>query len=63
MTRFSERHEAYYRSTCDQTVHFPPVDSGEPLSLHFVKNEMVNVEYSYKVGSRNPSSDYAPTLQ
>lgn len=38
------RHEAYYRSTCDQTVTFPL----DGLSIHFENDELVHIEYSYK---------------
>ncbi|KAL1919392.1 uncharacterized protein VTP21DRAFT_2085 [Calcarisporiella thermophila] len=36
------RHEAYYRSLCDQTL------SHKDQTFHIAKNEMINVEYSYK---------------
>ncbi|KZT44446.1 hypothetical protein SISSUDRAFT_1038961 [Sistotremastrum suecicum HHB10207 ss-3] len=44
-----KRHEAYYRSTCDQTIHVPPVgDDDKPVSVPFSKDELIHVEYSYK---------------
>jgi uncharacterized SAM-dependent methyltransferase len=46
------RHEAHYRSACDQTIEFPSTDGGEALSVHFEKNELVHVEYSHKASSR-----------
>ncbi|KAH9931672.1 histidine-specific methyltransferase [Epithele typhae] len=43
------RHEAYYRSTCDQTV----VDPGSKASFPFVKGELVRVEVSNKFSERD----------
>lgn len=39
------RHEAYYRSTCDQTV----VDPETKAHFPFVKDELIRVEVSHKV--------------
>ena len=39
------RHEAYYKSTCDQTVIDPVTEAHFP----FVKDELVRVEISNKV--------------
>ncbi|KAI0365693.1 DUF323 domain-containing protein [Pilatotrama ljubarskyi] len=43
------RHEAYYRSTCDQTV----VDPETKAEFPFVKDELVRVEVSYKFSERD----------
>ncbi|CDO77155.1 hypothetical protein BN946_scf184657.g30 [Trametes cinnabarina] len=43
------RHEAYYRSTCDQTI----VDPDTNASFPFVKDELVRVEVSNKFSERD----------
>ncbi|KAI0661991.1 hypothetical protein C8Q70DRAFT_1051496 [Cubamyces menziesii] len=43
------RHEAYYRSTCDQTI----VDPETKANFPFVKDELVRVEVSYKFSERD----------
>ncbi len=41
----ADRHEAYYKSTCDQTV----VDPETKAHFPFVKDELIHVEVSHKV--------------
>lgn len=40
------RHEAYFRSKAEQTIHLP--GSGKDVKLE--KDELLNIEWSYKVG-------------
>ena len=40
------RHEGYFKSVADQTVNVP--NSNAVLS--FSKDELINIEYSHKVG-------------
>lgn len=45
------RHEAFFRSLEDQTLHIPadPADtSTEPLDVHVPRDELLNIEWSYK---------------
>lgn len=44
------RHEAYYKSVCDQKITIP----GTRQSLTFIAEELVNIEVSYKVGLSLP---------
>lgn len=47
----SGRHEAFFRSLEAQTLHIPadPADDmSEPLEVAFDKDELVNIEWSYK---------------
>ena len=49
-TDLSGRHEGYYISKTNQTVHVPSGDKFE-----FLAEELINVEYSHKVPSLAPS--------
>ncbi|KAM5531301.1 hypothetical protein V8D89_015016 [Ganoderma adspersum] len=49
------RHEAYYKSTCDQTV----VDPETKAHFPFVKDELIRVEVSHKFSERDAYTVFA----
>jgi len=64
LTKSLGRHEGYYRSTKDQTVVIPPdIDrpNGPSIPVSIAKDELINVEYSYKVCALTNLSYYLLT--